>query len=129
VTGSTNFPTAFPRQASNAGSFDAFVAKLGLPAIAINNVSVTEGNSGTLNATFTVSLFDASAQTVSVQYATANGTATGGAACISGVDYISTSGTLTFTANQISKTISVPVCGDTLDEPNETFLVNLSLHR
>ena len=73
-----------------------------------------------MNAVFTVSLSGASSQTVTVQYATANVTATVGS------DYAMTSGTLTFTPGQLTRTVSVPVLGDTLLEPTETFAVNLS---
>lgn len=89
------------------------------PTLSINDVSVTEGNAGTVNATFTVTLSLSSGQTVTVQYATANGTA--GAA-----DYSSTSGPLTFTPGQTTQPVTVAVNGDTLNEANETFLVNLS---
>jgi len=90
------------------------------PTVSIGNVTVTEGNTGSVNAVFTVSLSAASGQTVTVQYATANGTATAGS------DYTATSGTLTFTAGQVSQTITVPVLGDTAIESTETFVVNLS---
>ncbi len=90
------------------------------PDIVINDVTVTEGNVGTVNATFTVTLSAASANTVTVDYATADGTATQPA------DYQSTSGTLTFNPGDLAKTITVLVNGDTLDEPGETFFVNLS---
>jgi len=90
------------------------------PSLAINNATVTEGNSGTVSATFTVTLSAASGQTVTVNYATASGTAT------SGSDFTSTSGQLSFSPGQTSKTIAVPVLGDTRDEPNETFNLNLS---
>jgi hypothetical protein len=73
-----------------------------------------------VNAAFTVTLSPSSSSTVTVKYATANGTAT------SGSDYVAASGTLTFTAGQTSKTISVAVNGDTQDEPNETFYLSLS---
>ena len=49
---------------------------LNSPSITINDVTVTEGNTGTVNATFTVSLSAASSQTVTVHYATADGSAT-----------------------------------------------------
>jgi CSLREA domain-containing protein len=91
-----------------------------LPGLSINDVSVAEGNSGTTNANFTVSLSAASGQTVTVNYATANGTATAGS------DYVATSGTLTFTPGQTSKPITVTVIGDTTVEPDETFFVDLS---
>ena len=57
---------------------------------------------------------------VSVNYATANGTAT------AGVDYTATSGTLTFAAGETVKAISIPILADTLDEDTETILVNIS---
>ena len=90
------------------------------PTLSINDVTVTEGNTVTGNAVFTVSLSASSTQTVTVQFATANGTAT------SGSDYQTFSGTLTFNPGETSKTITVRVRGDTVVEPNETFFVNLS---
>lgn len=90
------------------------------PEITINDVTVTEGNSGTVNAIFTVSLSAASAQTATVNYATADGTATAPA------DYQSQSSLLTFNPGDLTKTVTVLVNGDTLDEPNETFFINLS---
>jgi hypothetical protein len=90
--------------------------------ITINDVTVTEGNSGTASATFTVTLHGASTSTVTVEYSTANGTATEPA------DYqaIPTT-TLTFNpGDPLSKTITVNVKGDTVDEPDETFFVNLT---
>ncbi len=91
-----------------------------LPQLSINDVSLTEGNSGTSNAVFTVKLSTPSTQTIKVNYATANGTA------VAGSDYTATSNTLTFAPGQTSQTISVPVIGDTITEANETFTVNLS---
>jgi len=88
--------------------------------ITINDVTVTEANTGTVNATFTVSLSAASANTVTVNYATADGTATQPA------DYQSQSGVLTFNPGDLTKTVTVLVNGDTLDEVNEIFFVNLS---
>ena len=91
-----------------------------LPSLSINDVTVVEGNAGTVNAVFTVSLSAASGQTVSVNYTTADGTATQPA------DYTNTSGALTFTAGTTTQTITVPVIGETIPEANETFFVNLS---
>jgi hypothetical protein len=88
--------------------------------ISINDVTVNEGNSGTVTATFTVSLSAAFTTPVTVNYATANGTATAGS------DYTATSGSLTFAAGQTAKTISVVIRGDTTYEASETFQVNLS---
>jgi hypothetical protein len=90
------------------------------PAIDISNVSVTEGNAGSSNLTFTITLDDPSGQSVSVNYATANGSA------IAGQDYTATSGALTFNPGQTSLQVNVPILGDTLDEDNETFVLNLS---
>ena len=90
------------------------------PSLTINNVSVTEGNSGTRTATLTVTLTPASTQTVTVSYATADGTATAGS------DYVAKSGTLTFAAGATTQPIVVTVNGDTTFEPNETFFINLS---
>ncbi|MEP1079566.1 Ig-like domain-containing protein [Leptolyngbya sp. PL-A3] len=90
-----------------------------LPSLSINNVSIAEGNQGTTTATFTVSLSAISSQAVTVNYATANGTA------VAGTDFTSTTGTLTFAAGEVSKTISVAIAGDTSFEANETFQVNL----
>lgn len=89
-------------------------------SVTIANVSVTEGNTGQSNAVFAVTLTPASGRIVTVAYTTGNGTAIGGS------DYTATSGTLTFNAGTVTQTIAVAVSGDTMDEANETFLVNLS---
>ena len=90
--------------------------------VAIDSPSVTEGDSGSKNLTFTATLSRASAQQVTVDYADAG---TGTAA--SGTDYTAiTDGTLTFTAGTTSQTFDVSVTGDTTDEPDETILVTLS---
>jgi glucose/arabinose dehydrogenase len=88
--------------------------------LSVNDVSVTEGHSGTTAASFTVTLSGASSQTVSASYSTANGTAT------SGSDYVATAGTVTFPSGSTSQPVVVNVNGDTTVEGNETFLVNLS---
>ena len=90
------------------------------PQLQIRGVSVTEGNTGAVAAQFAVTLSAASTQTVTVAYATADGTATAGS------DYQAASGKLTFAPGETSKTVSVLVKGDRLAEPNETFFVNLS---
>ncbi|MFL6374183.1 MAG: FG-GAP-like repeat-containing protein [Pyrinomonadaceae bacterium] len=93
----------------------------GIPFVSINNVSQNEGVSGTTSFNFTVSLNAAGTTTGTVNYATADGTAT-----IADNDYQATSGTLSFAPGEISKTITVLVNGDTKFEPNETFQVSLS---
>jgi uncharacterized protein YhjY with autotransporter beta-barrel domain len=91
-----------------------------LPSLSVNDVTLTEGNAGTVNAVFTVTLSAPSGQTVSVNYATANGTATQPA------DYTSTSGTAIFPIGSTTQTIGVPVIGELVPEANESFVVNLS---
>jgi Calx-beta domain len=90
------------------------------PTLAINDVSVTEGDSDTTSAVFTVVLGGVSGEAITVDYATADATATAGS------DYAAASGTLTFAPGETSKTIAVAVTGDALNEANETFFVNLS---
>jgi len=80
----------------------------------------TGGTSGPSSATFTVTLSQASTQTVTVQYATSNGTATAGS------DFTAATGTLTFAPGETSKTITVNITGDTTSEPDETFSILLS---
>ncbi len=90
-----------------------------LPSLSVSNVTAAEGNSGTTNFTFTVSLSAASGQTVTVPYATADGTA------VAGTDYTATSGTLTFKPGTTALTVNVPVIGNTVSGPNKTFSLNL----
>ena len=89
--------------------------------IVINDVTVTEGDGGTVSANFTVTLTSPSASTVTVDYATANNTA------VAPGDYNAITTTqLSFSPGTTSLPVSVTVNGDTLDEPDETFFVNLS---
>jgi len=91
-----------------------------VPSISISDVTVTEGNTGTVSAVFTVSLSTATSSVVTVNYGTADGTATAGS------DYVATSGTLTFAPGTTTQLVSVTVNGDTAPEGDETFFVNLS---
>ena len=92
-----------------------------MPLLSVDDVTVTEGNSGTINANFTVSLSQASVQVVSVDYETADGTAT-----TADNDYVAVSGQLNFSPGETGKTVSVTVNGDLVDESDETFFINLS---
>jgi hypothetical protein len=91
-----------------------------VPTLAITSVSLNEGNAGTTPFVFTVSLSAASSQEVTVAYGTSPGTATAGS------DYTTTSGTLTFTPGSTTRFVTVQVAGDTTNEPNEAFSVNLA---
>jgi subtilisin-like proprotein convertase family protein len=90
------------------------------PSIAINDVTVHEGNLGTVAAAFTVTLSAPSGKSVTVSYATADGTATAGS------DYVSAAGVISFEPGASSKPIHVPVIGEWAHEPNETFFLNLA---
>jgi chitinase len=91
-----------------------------LPTLSVSSNRTNEGNTGTALRQFMVTLSAASMQSVSVQYATADGTAKAGS------DYTSASGSLTFAPGELTKTISVAVTGDTTVESDETFVVKLS---
>ena len=98
-----------PAGATTSGTGTGTIFDDDLP-ISIADATVTEGNSGTVNAVFAVTLGAASTNTVTVDYSTFDGSA------IAPGDYAATSGTLTFTPGQTAKQISVPVNGDTTVE-------------
>ena len=87
------------------------------PTVGISDASGTEGDDSAI--AFAVTLDSAATDTVTVDYATANGTADGD-------DYMATSGTLTFAAGTTSGTITVPIADDDVNESDETFTVTLS---
>jgi len=89
----------------------------GVLSISQPTVSVGEGAG---SVTFTINRTSGSDGIVTVNYATANGTATAGS------DYTSNSGTLTFAAGETSKQVTVAILEDAIDEPNETFTLTLS---
>jgi hypothetical protein len=92
------------------------------PALWISDTTVTEGNTGAVAAEFTVTLSGDPTGPVTVDYASADRSAT-----TADGDYQSTAGTLTFQpGGPLSQTISVPVQGDRRGEFNETFVVSLS---
>jgi len=90
------------------------------PSLRINDVSVTEGDSGTINAVFTVTLSAASSFTVTAGFVTADGTA------ITPGDYQHNLGQVILNPGELTKTINVTVNGDTVPEVHESFVVNLS---
>ncbi len=93
------------------------------PNVTIGNATVIEGNAGTINANFTVTLSAASSDATSVVYTTANGTTNGATAP---ADFTAATGTVNFAPGEVSKQVSIVVAGDTLDEFDETFFVNLT---
>ena len=97
------------------GGLEAMIA--GPPTLAVADAEVDEGSGAVLD--FAVTLNRALNETVTVGYGTANGSASAGA------DYTSTTGTLTFAAQETSKTVSVPVLDDEHDEGSETLTLGL----
>ena len=91
-----------------------------LPTLSVGDASATEGNSGTQDLAFTVTLSAQATTPVTVAYGTGDGTATAGS------DYTSASGTLTFAPGQTTQVVHVQVAGDSTVESNETLTLNLS---
>ena len=96
------------------------------PSLSISDASVTEGNAGPVNAVFTVTLSGPTTQVVTVQFQTADNTAT-----LADNDYVpippGSTNTLTFTpGGPLTQTVTVQVNGDTRLEANDTFFLDLS---
>jgi serine protease len=120
---------AFPNscESCGAGIIDASAATTAAihPVLIIGDVTVTEGNSGTRLATFTVSLSQPIATVVRYDIATADGTAYGSATA--GSDYVASSLTgQSMAAGVTSKTFTVAINGDTAPEATEPFFVNVT---
>ena len=109
-------PAADPHGAGSGTSYVIF----GGPLLSINDVNITETNSGAATASFKVSLSLPSTRPITVEYSTGNGTADSS-------DYTSLAPTtLTFNPGEVTKTIDVSVNGDAMFEPDESFYLNLS---
>ena len=120
------FTVDLSNQSANATIIDAqglgwIINDDSVPAISINDATVTEGNPpGQTAANFTVSLASPSAEQVTVNFATNFGSA------IPPSDYDSSSGTVTFAPGETSQPVTVQVNRDLTFEPNETFTVDLT---
>ena len=103
----------------DADSVEVTINENDTTTVSVNNEEAEEG-AGAI--TFTVTLSVESSETVQVDYATSNGTATAGS------DYTAvTPGTLTFSiGDPLSQTVTVPVTDDRIDEADETFTLTLS---
>ncbi len=88
--------------------------------ISIADATITEGDTGTTDLVFTVSLSRANPIPITVNYTTTGATAS------PAFDFSDTGGTLTIPANQMTATFTVPIIGDILDENQEAFTVTLS---
>ncbi len=112
-------PSPMPGGLLPEARYDLTTAKLfAVPGGGAADSSVGEGE-GTKSVTVTLSA--ASSEEITVGYATANGTA------LASTDYQSTSGSLVFPAGHTSKSFEVPITDDNRDEPDQTFLVNLTI--
>ncbi len=118
----SDFSAAAPAPRNSASAFNVCGGS-GTPNLSIQDVSLAEGDSGTLNAVFTVSLSaPAGAGGVQFDIATADGSAT-----LADNDYQAFSATAqVIPAGATSASFSVAIQGDTQVEPDETFLVNVS---
>lgn len=108
---------------ADSGDVSVFINAGGwvLPAkLNIGDVTVTEGDGGTIAATFTVTRSGNLAGTATVNWSTSNGGA------LAGSDYIADSGTLTFADGELTKAVTILVKGDLTDEYDQGFFVNLS---
>src|SRR5262245_47349430 len=115
------FPASISRGSGICAIFDNDPAPPNSPTLSISDVTVTEGNAGTTNAVFIVSISAQPSSTVTVDFVTADGTAT-----VADNDYNSASGTLTFTPQSLpTRAVIIQVVGDTRAEANENFFVNL----
>jgi hypothetical protein len=90
------------------------------PGLRINNVYIFEGDSDTRTLRFTATLDQTITEALTVDFATADRSATAGS------DYVATNGTLTFEPGDTQQLIDVPIIGDTIPEFNESFAVKLS---
>ncbi len=120
LVGSTFFTISY---AAGAGGNDVVLTAVAPPPppdIAIDDVALTEGNSGLKDFTFTVTRSGSLLQSSTVNFTVAAGTATVGS------DYIDNSGPIVFATGETSKQITIQVKGDNTVEGNETFFVNLT---
>ncbi|MEP7147564.1 MAG: Calx-beta domain-containing protein [Acidobacteriota bacterium] len=105
---------------------DELVA-MGMPGVLQLSSATYSVGEGAGNLVVTVNRTGGTDGAVSVAYTLSGGTATGGAACTAGVDYINTGGTASFINGQASQTFMVPICEDAIVEGNETFNVTLGM--
>jgi hypothetical protein len=89
-----------------------------LPSVSVGDVSISEGTGGTVTAVFTITQNKRGRSAVT--YKTANGTAT------SPADYVARSGTVKFAGKKLTRTVAVTVVSDPIDEPDETFSLELT---
>ncbi len=101
------------RSAACRLALEAVEDRLVPASLSVSDVTLLEGNAGTQNAVVIVRLSAPSNAKVTVNYSTADG------AALAGNDYQAVWGTLTFAKGETSKSILVPVIGDSLGEPDQ----------
>ena len=120
--------TSFGFQAATPGGHDVTHLTLNgatpglpaLPTLSIADATVTEGNGGSIDEVFALTLSQAATTAVTVRFDTVGGTATAGS------DFTAASGTITFNPGETSKAVRIGVLGDTAHEATEAFTVRLS---
>lgn len=112
-------------RSGGGGATGRVIVSYNLPQISIASASTSEGNSGTKTLAIPVTIANPDVVAATAAYSFTDGTATGGASCTTGVDYINTASSITIPANTASGSILVTICGDTTYEPDETFTVTL----
>jgi len=103
-----------------ANTFGGYYDTGGAPVLSIADASTEEGDSGTRDLVFLVTLSKEADAEVRVDYSTQDGTA------LAGTDYTAVSGTLVFAAGETEKSVVVPILGNTEVEGNKTFAVKLA---
>jgi hypothetical protein len=92
----------------------------------VPSIDLFEGNSGVVNAVFTLTLSTASGKTVIAHYETVDGAAKGGNPIVQGIDYLSMNDQVVFAPGEVMKRIWVPLNPDDICEAYETFYLDLS---
>src|SRR5262249_26956953 len=97
-----------------------------VPTVSINDVTVTEGNTGTTNATFTISMTNPTALSYQYSWTTVNTTTMATGVARAGADFQAKEGSVIFAPGETVKQVTVPVIGDTFTEGDETFSVTVT---
>lgn len=120
-------PTDNPAIPNASGGDGADIGAYELQPILVFSSAAYSIGEGGGTATITVNRIDGTEGTDSVNFATSDGTATGGPACTAGVDYVGNSGTLNFADGVSSQTFGITICEDALLKGNETINLALSM--
>lgn len=97
------------------------------PVVSMNDTQVVEGDSGTTNAEFVITLSEPCTNDITISYQTFEYPTSfyQPYSATSGVDFIATNGTVTFAAGETNKSVFVQVIGDTINEADEPFGLTL----